>query len=186
MDIQIGCKTEHNLDWRILKPLQGELKSLSQENYQKLKNEIVKTKFAFPIFVWQSGADVFIVGGHQRVRCVKQMVEQEGYTCATLPCIFIEAANKKEAMRRVLQDVAQYGRIEGQGLYEFMHEAELGIEELLKEMDLPNIDMANFAVGFFGTPEKNLADGSHVLDAEDFNNLGHTCPKCGFEFEKDK
>lgn len=182
--IEIACKTEQMIDWRILKPLQGELKSLSKENYEKLRGEIVDTGFAFPLFVWQGpdgSEDVRIVGGHQRLRCIRQMVEREGYECGFLPVVFIEAKNKKEAMRRVVQDVSQYGHVTGDGLYEFMHDAEIDIQTLIKTQDIPNLDLERFAEGYFSLPTKDDATDL-ATDNEDKDTV--ECPECGHHFKK--
>lgn len=52
--IKISCSTKDYLPLDTLVEFQGDLKSLSEENYQKLKSEILQTGFAFPIYVWKS------------------------------------------------------------------------------------------------------------------------------------
>lgn len=167
-----------------LHDFQGELKSLSKENYEKLKKEILDTGFAFAVHCWPEleTGKFFLVDGHQRLRTLKEM-QKEGYSIPKIPCIPVEAKDFKEAKRRVLQGVSQYGHIEAQGLYEFMNEASLTIEDVLASFDPPHIDLANFAIGYFGSPEMVEKEGSKELSEEDFQNLGQTCPKCGFEFE---
>lgn len=71
--INIACITRDALPLDDLVPFQGSLKSLSKEDFAKLRREIVDTGFAFPIFVWQNEGSNFIIGGHQRVRTLLEM-----------------------------------------------------------------------------------------------------------------
>lgn len=148
--IKIACDAPLKLEISQLNYFQGELKSLSKQNYAKLRDEIVNTGFAFPIYVWfdEEEKKYWILGGHQRYRTVKQMIEQEGFEPITIPCTPIHAANKKEARRRILQDVSQYGKIDDVGLYEFATLAEMEFEDL-KAFDLPEINLNAFEKEFY-------------------------------------
>lgn len=152
--INIACDAPLYLDYKDLNYFQGELKSLSKENYEKLRNEIVETGFAFPIHAWLDPEEkkYWIIGGHQRYRAIKQMVEKEQFESPKLPIVPIHAASKKEARRRILQDVSQYGKIDEQGLYEFAITADIDLEEL-KKFELPEIDLDKFEANFFDTVE---------------------------------
>lgn len=143
---------------------QGDLKSLSEENYQKLKSEILQTGFAFPIYVWQSKDGVnYILGGHQRTRVLRRL-KQENYDVPNVPVVLIEADNVKQAKRRIVQDVSQYGHVEKDGLYEFMNgESELGLEDLKKSFDIPGVDLDSFALEFF--------EDNAVAPGEDDENI---------------
>lgn len=147
--IKIACQTKDYLPLDSLVEFQGELKSLSEENYQKLKSEILQTGFAFPIYVWQSKDGInYILGGHQRTRTLRKL-QKEGHEIPLIPCVLIEADNVKQAKRRIVQDVSQYGHVEKDGLYEFMNgESELSLEDLKNSFDLPGIDLDSFAIEY--------------------------------------
>ena len=66
--VQIRCKAAVNLDLANLTPLQGDLKELSQSNFQKLKQSILRHGITFPFFVWQSEGTNYILDGTQRDR----------------------------------------------------------------------------------------------------------------------
>lgn len=148
--IRISCSTKDYLPLDSLVEFQGDLKSLSDENYQKLKSEILQTGFAFPIYVWQSKDGInYILGGHQRTRTLRKL-QKEGHEIPLIPCVLIEAENIKQAKRRIVQDVSQYGHVEKEGLYEFMNgESELGLDDLKNSFDLPGIDLDSFALEYF-------------------------------------
>ncbi len=195
--IRIACTGAARLDIDVLKELQGELKSLSKEAYGMLKKEILTTGFAFPIFVWVNEGTHWIIGGHQRARTLKTM-RNEGYVIPEIPVIFIEAKDEKEARRRVLQDAAQYGQIERQGLYEFVTEMGLSPGDLASSFKLPELDLPSFNAEFFfdnvgpcidDTGEgTQLGEGSEPqkgdakeYQPEDFSKFKHKCSRCGFE-----
>lgn len=71
------------VDYRTVKPLQGNLKDLTQENYLKLKRVLERDGFEVPLFVWRSGEDLvldlFGGSGSTLVAC-----EKAGRTCYTM------------------------------------------------------------------------------------------------------
>lgn len=155
-EIKIRCQGAGVLDLADMLAFQGELKSLSEEAYGMLRREILETGFAFPIHVWQDQGFSYILAGHQRKRTLEKMRE-EGYTIPPLPVIYVEATNYQEAKRRVLQDIAQYGKVEKQGLYEFMTDAKLPLDDFIKSFDIPiaSLDKKSFSMEFF---EDNTVD----------------------------
>lgn len=158
-----------------LKELQGELKSLSVEDYKKMKQEILDTGFAFPIHVWEDkdGA-TWIVGGHQRKRGLEEM-KKEGFNVPDVPVVYVEADDIKGARRRVMQDITQYGRVERQGLYEFMSAAELNFDNLSKSFRIPDLNLDDFNKEFFednAVPPGGEDDGGGALPKESKTKKG--------------
>jgi hypothetical protein len=158
--IRIACDTKDHLSIDDLTPLQGGLKTLSKQNYAKLKKEILTTGFAFPMYVWKNKKIRYIIGGHQRLECLKTM-RDEGFTIPNIPVVFIEASSIQEAKRRVLQDVGQYGRVDRQGLYDFMQGAEISIDDLSTSFSVPDTEfnMDGFRNEFFNDaaiPKDNI------------------------------
>jgi DNA modification methylase len=129
---------------------QGNLKSLSQQNYERLKRSILDLGFSDPFNVWKDPKDGLwkVLSGTQRLRTIKKMIS-EGYKCETVPCNLVEAKDKKEAKRKLLAAAATYGSLESQGLYEFMTEAEIELDELVQDFNFPEIDFPDFQEEFF-------------------------------------
>lgn len=154
--IRIACKGYTDLPYTELHDFQGDLKTLTEENYKRLKAHILDTGFAFAEHAWMNPEDNkwYIIDGHQRVRAIRQMVEHEGYQCPNLPVVPVEARDLAEAKRRVLQGTSQFGRMEGQGLYEFMSVNQISIDEVELKFDLPHIDMEDFKLEYFKEPEQ--------------------------------
>jgi hypothetical protein len=76
-----------------------------------------------------------------------------GYSCPKLPCSIVEAKNKKEAKMKLLAAASQFGKVEGEGLYEFMTEAGITFEELQESFNFPEIEMPDFYKEFFDNSE---------------------------------
>jgi hypothetical protein len=153
-EVRIAYGNPVSLSIDELHDFQGELKSLSKENYEKLKKEILETGFAFAPHVWfdPEKQKYFIVDAHQRKRTLLQM-KRDGYQNPMLPCIPVKAKDYHEAKRRVLQGTSQYGVIESQGLYEFMMESSLDPTMILDNFRLPDIDPNMFMQEYFTEPE---------------------------------
>lgn len=126
-----------------LQEFQGELKSLSKENYEKLKAEIANQGFSFTVHIWLDGGKPYILDGHQRVRTMRKMVE-EGWECPAIPVSVVEAENASQAKRKLLGAASQYGKIEKQGLYEFVVQAGIEAEELVAQYEIPGVDLPSF------------------------------------------
>jgi hypothetical protein len=153
--IRIACKGATALDLEEFHEFQGELKTLSKPDYERLKKEIDANGFSFAVHVWKNKGKHFILDGHQRLRTVKQMVA-EGYRCPAIPISIVDADSLKQAKHKLLAAASQYGQVTGQGLYEFMHEA--GFEQAeLESFRFPEIDFEKFSAEFFkdivGEPE---------------------------------
>jgi hypothetical protein len=153
--IRIACEGAGLLTVDEMVEFQGDLKTLSKKNYNRLKKEILETGIGFPFRIWRHDSKAFIIGGHQTKRTLVQMRE-EGYDIPRVPVSFVEARDYTEAKRRVLQDVAQYGQIDRQGLYEFIHDSEIDFEMVEANYELPNLDMESFKFEFFKEPMANL------------------------------
>ena len=108
--IAIRCTAAVNLNLTDLTPLQGELKQLSKQSFEKLKRSILKHGITFPFFIWQDGGANYILDGTQRDRVLVQMAA-EGYTIPALPCALIEAKDRKEAAEKILLISSQYGKM---------------------------------------------------------------------------
>jgi len=146
--IRITCRGAIAVPYQQLVHFQGNLKDLSETAYQKLKATILKLGFSEPISVWENDGAYYVLNGHQRLRCIKTMVETEGYVCPDLPVSIVEAVDIHEAKLKVLSLTSQYGDLTNQGLYEFMSQAEIGMDELT-DYDFPEIDLPSFDKEYF-------------------------------------
>lgn len=152
-EIEIRCSGTECIAIERLTPFQGGLKTLSKENYEKLKKEILELGFSEPVSVWKNEDKLFILNGHQRVNTLLKMRE-DGFKIPDLPVNYVEARDLKEAKKKILALTSQYGSMESQGLYEFMNESGLTIDEVSESFRFPEIDFDSFRQEFFEDPAR--------------------------------
>ena len=150
MEIQVKCKGSRLMNLGELRPFQGNLKSLSEANYTKLKGLIASQGFSFPIFVWtdKEHDQTYILDGHQRVRTLQKMIEQ-GYTISKIPVADVDADSFRQAKEKLMAAASYFGRVDSQGLYEFVIENDFDPNFLDENFDLPNIDLPDFSKEYF-------------------------------------
>ena len=106
MNIQCAAIEFGWCDYRILKPLQGNLKKLPEDLYKKLKKSFEQKGMFVPFFVWRKNdREYYILDGHGREKLfenekvVIHSSKGEGYE---IPCIFLDAKNEKDAKEKLL------------------------------------------------------------------------------------
>ena len=173
--VQIRCKAAVNLDLDQLTPLQGDLKELSELNFDKLKQSILKHGITFPFFIWQSDGKNYILDGTQRDRVLLKLVAG-GYECPPLPCALIDANDKREAAEKILLISSQYGHMTEESLDQFLAENDLSFLELADELELPSIDDT-----YFKDPNQFSTAGEDEQGRLD-QKKPVKCPACGHQF----
>jgi ParB/Sulfiredoxin domain len=172
--VKINCKAAIEIALEGLTPLQGELKELTDANFEKLKQSILRHGITFPFFIWQSDGENYILDGTQRDRVLKRMAD-DGYEIPPLPCALIQAKDRKEAAEKILLISSQYGKMTNQSLEDFLAENDLDLPELEDELELPSINLEYFRDADFqavGAEEQGRLDKKNPV----------TCPECGHEF----
>ena len=132
--IKIKCKGSGTAAIDSLKVIQGDLKSLSEENKAKLRTRIETLGFDAPVFVWRG----HVLDGTQRIRVLKDMVA-DGWVLpkGQVPVCEIGAKNLGEAKERLLGYVSQYGKIDQEGFMAFTE----GLDLDFGTLDLPDFDL---------------------------------------------
>jgi hypothetical protein len=169
------------VNWKSLKWLQSsKLKDIGEHGITKLKNSLKENNFVQPFNVWEDSKGViWILDGHHREKALTQL-EAEGYEIPEmLPANFIECSDKKAAAKMVLLYSSIYAKITNEGLGEFLDDFDLDISNLINEIDLPGLDLADTLLDL-----SDINNTSKEIDPDALTeNLNCICPKCGFEFE---
>ena len=147
-----GCyKLEYT--WDHLVESQGTLKDLTQEGYNNLKRSVLKHHFFRPVVIWKgpTGTEFadrpYLLDGHQR----KRLFVQENWRFKDtqfVPTATVIAPTKELAAEILLRHDSQHGTRSGQGLYEFLHNFDLSVDDLAP-MDLPDFDWGKFKTEFY-------------------------------------
>lgn len=168
--IEINCTATHFVPFHKLKPMQGELKDLTADNYQKLRQNILKYGITSPIHVWNDDNDeMWVLDGHQRLRAITAM-EMEGYIIPDLPITRIKAASLKDAKKILLSLASQYGVINPDGLFEFIQDLNFtNLKELSDKFTFQTIDFDKLGDSY-------LKDHT---DKKKKERVPRPCPHCG-------
>lgn len=170
--IKIACKGADQLPLDSFEHFQGDLKSLSEDSFKKLKREILKRGFSFPIHIWKNGEKFSVIDGHQRLRCLGQMAK-EGYEIPLIPVVYVHAKDEQEARMKVLSGASQYGRVERDGLYQFMEMSNVTIDEMALSFELPSVDPSLFKAEFY---DETVAKGDPQTTASSAEDTSLPAP----------
>ena len=174
-EIRVTCKGAALAELSDLVPIQGDLKSLSKEDFEKLKKSILRYGITFPFFVWRRNGKLALVDGTQRDRVLRE-IQKEGYRIPKLPVDFIEAKSEKEAKEKILLLSSQYGKMTNDSLYEFIEEGGLDFPDLKEILDLPQINFGVFERGYRPEPLGEFPSVGEDIETD------YVCPRCGYEF----
>lgn len=139
-----------------LKPFQGELKKLSDENHSKLRKQILESGFNFSPHIWEYGGHNYILDGHQRLFVLKQL-KKEGYEVGDIPVNVVEANDFNDAKKKVLQAVSQYGKVDPDGFEDFTADVDF--------------DLSDFDIPGFETPDIDLDEKEGNTDPDDIPDV---------------
>lgn len=179
------CTVDKTLPLDYLKVLQGSLKTLLPENYEKLKKSVLKHGFIYPIFVWENieDAQIYILDGTQRYTALNKMKE-EGYSIPQIPVVFIEAENMIDAKEKLLSAATQYGIFDEQGTIEFMKDL-----DFTEALSLANLPEFNFSTIIEPDEGKTIEVSAHERTINDYSDeeveekisadYRESCPHCG-------
>lgn len=159
--IRIACQGSGVEKLDNLVPFQGDLKSLSEENYKRLRELILKNGFSAPIFRWQSpDGNRYILDGHQRTRTLQRMRE-EGFTIPEIPVADIQAETHQEAKEKLLSFASNFGVIELQGLRDFAVDAGIGFDRVMSDFHFSGVNMEEFNLKFVTEEPGGNGGGDH-------------------------
>jgi len=178
-EIKVQCDTKLSLPLENILDFQGALKTLSTANYEKLKKQIIENGFSAPIFVWKNDGKFYCLDGTQR-RLTLAKLKESGYKVPDLPCVEIFAKTKLEAKKKLLSYVSQFGKVDKQGLYQYIIDAELGIEDM-QEFEIPELNMDEFKEEFFS--DVNFDAGTEADQGKLDEKQLTKCPSCGEIFD---
>jgi len=148
--MNIICKVKAHIEIPAeqLFAFQGDLKKLSEENFNKLRGKILSSGFNFAPHVFKTDNGYFILDGHQRIHVLKQLIKQGYQLCDSkgnlldgVPCNVVEADSIEDAKDKVLQAVSQYGKLTEEGFLDFTADLDLDFTQFdLPDFQLPKLD----------------------------------------------
>lgn len=154
MRIDITCQGSNYKPINELEDFQGALKSIDKKSMEKLQRSILKHGFSFPVMVWGSK----IMDGHHRIRAVRELLDR-GYVIDDIPVVEIHAEDEAEAGRKLLALNSQYAGMTEQGLHDFLETKEIDIDDIMEDLNLPDINIDDFLKNLDGDPDPDKNGG---------------------------
>lgn len=155
--ISIKCEGKESFDIDDLLPLQGKLKSITKEQFNKLKQSLIKDGLPLGFHVWKDSKDkVYICDGHHRQLALKAL-RDDGYFIPPVPCNVVIAKTKKEAAKIVLISNSKYAEMSQESLSDFMIDFEMKLDDL-EFLDLPDFDLLDLNKEDTDKKESNEVD----------------------------
>lgn len=145
--VRIACRAAATVRLRDIELSQGNLCELSVDNHERLRASITHHGFTFPIAIWRDGDRYRLLDGHARVLTLRKMAE-EGWTVPDLPAVLVDAADEGEAMRKLLAARSQYHKTTAQGLYEFLGQYQITLDDVINVADV-GIDFDKFKAEYY-------------------------------------
>ena len=173
--IEITCEATEALPLNELKEFQGELKTRTDADYEKIFASIRKHGIAFPFFVWNKGSDNFILDGHGRFEALRRAAHT-GYIIPELPIVYIEATDETTAKNLLLRLNSRFGIITIDGVRDFIDGADIDLEGI----NLPELpDLSSRLDALMNNMSAPSFDGSAYEPPE----FALYCPECGLLYE---
>ena len=173
--VRMTYEARHAVDLDTLLDFQGDAKTITQDNLDKLKRSIAKHGFFVPMFVWQKSptSKTYIIDGHQRLKALQQL-RDEGEEVPPVPVEYIAAKSKKDAAEKLLAITSQFGEFDVEALKGWA--GMLSIK--LPELDLRLVDTDIFAITF----DMPIPEDNKIIDEDQLSETEHECPSCGFKW----
>jgi ParB-like chromosome segregation protein Spo0J len=158
------------INYKKLKDFQGNLKKLSEENLNKLKNAIVKYGFTFPKAVWINEENYYIIDGHQ-TKTALAALEKEGWEIPKIPYYEVKAENRKEAKKKLLLINSSFGQYSKEGIENFIDD--IDFEEFVSDFNFNEIEFDFLSDIDDEIEEKELQEYEkvHFLISIDLENI---------------
>lgn len=173
--MRIECKYDEMMPLSVVKSKwhPSNENSHSEAQVRSLAKVIAKIGIRHPIHISkQSG---LICGGHGRYLAFEQLGYKE------VPIVWENFKDELEEINyRASDNIGQYAEFNNQ-------EYVLNLEKI--GVDIHDIDLEEFGIVEFKISEilepEDLSNKNKEIDTDNFgNDLEHTCPKCGFEFNE--
>jgi hypothetical protein len=141
--VEVTCRGADLLPLDAIEEFQGNLKTRTKKDVDKVIASIKKYGFSFPFFVWNGSGHNYCFDGHGRIIALTKMRE-DGWELPHFPVDYIEAKNESEAKKKLLQLNSRYGKITSSGFNEFVAdieftEEEVGMKHLIEEIQIPGL-----------------------------------------------
>lgn len=145
------------IDYTKLVGIQGNLKFLSNENFEKIEFSLKKFGWFLPLYLWNDNGTFRIIDGHGRLKYLTQTNATTENNSKEFTYLLIEAQNMSEAKEKLLVISSQYHTL-----------TEEGFEEFTADMDKDFLDYATNFDALFKELENTEIEDVEPENVESF------------------
>ena len=128
--IKIKCEGTKYIDFHQLNEFQEDIKTITREDLDKLKESIITRGYIKPGFIWKHNKKLWILDMHQRLKALTEL-EKEGWYIPLIPVVEIFSKTVKEAKDAVLVFTAQHGKLDEQKLKIYIEKYQIKMKTLI-------------------------------------------------------
>ena len=134
MKLQVTCEGRKLVNWKTLKDIQGDVKTLNPAQLDKLLNSLEINGFCDPFGVWENKEtqENILLAGNQRLKALFKAEELGWEIPEELPANVVFSENIKDASKKLLSMASSFGYTNREELFAFVNEMEADIEEINK------------------------------------------------------
>ena len=162
--------TTEQIVWQGLNDLQPKGLKIDT-NTAALKTSLQKHGFSLPFYGWRdTKGKVWIIDGHTRKSVLEELISEGVEVPEMLPCTFIDAKDKKEAVKLLLEVYNQrQNQIDGFALEVFVEDYDIAIEEIAVEsLNVSEYDTEE--VYDDGSNGQDYSNKNKEIDTDDFSD----------------
>jgi hypothetical protein len=173
--IAVTCRTGDSLELEKIVLFQGEFKSRTEKDIDKIKKSILKHGISFPFFIWSNNDSNFCMDGHGRYLALTAL-RNSGYFVPPVPAVYIQAEDEADAKQRMLRLNSRYGMVTKDSVLGFIENIDVNIK-----LDLECFEIPGPAHIFFDMAVKDLElyFDDPVGGDDERKNAVKICPHCG-------
>lgn len=127
--VKISCECKDTLKLGELTEFQGELKSRTDEEIDKIVRSIKKHGFSFPFFVWKHDGVNNVLDGHGRLLALHKL-DELGFLVPPLPVVYVDCKDEQAARDLLLRLNSHYGTMTKESVLEFIGDFEIDVSDL--------------------------------------------------------
>ena len=161
--------TTEQIVWRSLNDLQPKGLKIDT-NTSALKQSLQKHGFSLPFLAWRDAkGKVWVLDGHTRKSVLEELILEGVEVPELLPCTFIDAKDKKEAVKLLLEVYNQrQNQIDQFVMQVFVEEYDIPIEEVAVE----SLNVMAYETEQYdsGNNEQDYSNKNKEIDTDDFSD----------------
>ena len=166
--MEVTCKTTDTLELCEITDFQGDLKTRTNEDYDKIIKSIDEHGFAVPFFIWKHDGINSCLDGHGRVGALNKLVAK-GEHIPPLPVVYVDCKNEADAKKLLLQINSHYGEMTVESVQAFIEGLDINIDDLalptgIMDLSLPGDNSPADKKEVVKLKEKFLITPFSVLD----------------------